>query len=142
VWGLAADITLYPIFKLQKRAIRLIGNLRRRDSTQSTFKKYGILRLPDIYTFSTIIFMFKFKNGLLPPIFEKFYLENANFHRYPTRQANYLRSPKFRTNISKCFIKTSGVRLWNEYSQLLSQTTKIKPLKKELIALLIDKYGT
>ena len=35
-WGLAPDITLYPIFKLQKRAIRLIGNIRRRDSTQTT----------------------------------------------------------------------------------------------------------
>ena len=88
-----------------------------------------------------MIFMFKFKNSLLPTIFDDFYLENANFHRYPTRKANYLRSPKFRTNISKLFIKTSGARLWNEYSQLLSQVTKIKPFKKELITLLIDKYG-
>ena len=34
IWGNATAITLWPIFKLQKIAIRIITNTRKRDSTQ------------------------------------------------------------------------------------------------------------
>ena len=88
IWGNAASSTLWPIFKSQKRAIRIIQNLRGRDSTKKSFKALGILRLPELYIHSVLIFMYKYKNNLLPKIFNNFYLENSSFHSYPTRHAN------------------------------------------------------
>ena len=43
ILGNAADYHLWPIFKLQKRAIRTIHNIRRRDSTKESFQKLKIL---------------------------------------------------------------------------------------------------
>ena len=67
IWGQAAATTLDPIFKIQRRAIRILTNTRRRESTKLLFQKLKILRIPEIYKFSTLIFMYHFKNKLLPP---------------------------------------------------------------------------
>ena len=49
IWGNANKAVLWPIFKIQKQAVRLINNLNRYDSTQSSFKEMNLLRLPDVY---------------------------------------------------------------------------------------------
>ena len=76
IWGNAPNSHLWQIFKLQKRAIWIITNTKYRDSTKEAFYKLKIMRLPEIYKFSALIFVYKFKNGLLPPVFEKIFLEN------------------------------------------------------------------
>jgi hypothetical protein len=48
VWGNAPATVIWPIFKAQKRAIRIIANLRGRDSTKLAFHNLGILRLPEV----------------------------------------------------------------------------------------------
>ena len=73
IWGHAPAASLWPLFRAQKRAIRIISNTKRRESTQPSSKKLRILRLPELYTFAVLIFMFKFKHGSLPAIFNNFY---------------------------------------------------------------------
>jgi hypothetical protein len=72
IWGNAAQCHLQPVFILQKRAIRNIHNIRRRESTKPNFHKLQLLRLPEIYKYSVLIFLYKYKNGLLPPPFANF----------------------------------------------------------------------
>ena len=86
-------------------------NIRGRDSTRAAFKKLKLLRLPDIYKFSALIFVYKHKNGLLPNIFEGFYTENRAVHRYPTRNADQFRVPLTKTKISSSFLKKTGVKI-------------------------------
>ena len=137
IWGSAAEITLDPIFKIQKRAIRIITNTRRRDSTKLIFQELNLLRLPDIYIFSALIFMYQFKNKTLPPPFDNFYYENRAFHHYRTRQATQLRVPLTRTKMASSFIKKTGVSLWNSYSTKISSNLKIGVYKTELTKILI-----
>jgi hypothetical protein len=40
------------------------------------------LRLPDIYIFSVLIYVYKYKNGLLPQPFDAFYTTNNQIHNY------------------------------------------------------------
>ena len=94
IWGNAPATTTFPIFKLQKRALRIVFNLKGRDSTQVACRNSKLLRLPELYTLSVLTFMYKFKNHLLPVIFNNFYQENSSFHRYPTRQSANLRNPR------------------------------------------------
>ena len=58
VWGNCDGVTLWPIFKMQKLEIRLIDNLTYRQSTSPSFKKLKLLKLPDQYSLSTVIFMY------------------------------------------------------------------------------------
>ena len=140
IWGQAPASTLWPIFKLQKRAIRIITNTRQRDSSQGSFRKLRILRLPELHTYAIMIFMFKFKNGQLPSTFNNFYSENQVFHRYPTSGAKNLRTPRVRTKIATSFIKKTGVDLWNASSPKISNCHQIGVFKRELTTLLMENY--
>jgi hypothetical protein len=54
IWGQASDSAVWPLFKLQKREIRIICNIRRRESSLAAFSKLNILRLLDIHKFSIL----------------------------------------------------------------------------------------
>ena len=140
IWGNATDNILMPLFKIQKRAIRIIENIRGRDSTKQAFHKLKLLRLPDIYKFSVLLFVYKFKNGLLPLIFEPFYTENRQIHSYSTRNADQFRIPLTKTRVASCFIKKTGVSIWRDLNNEISHKIKIGIFKREVIARLIDKY--
>lgn len=63
IWG-AANKALRPLEALQKRAVRIIDSLRRREHTNGSFCKYNLIKLHDINIFSCSIFMFRCLNGL------------------------------------------------------------------------------
>jgi hypothetical protein len=85
--------------------------------------------------------MYKFKNKLLPEIFNSFYSENSSFHRYPTRQAKNLRNPRVRSKLASSFLKNTGVSIWNKYSDLLNHEMKLGLFKKHVTKILLADYA-
>jgi hypothetical protein len=140
IWGSAAASSTLPIFRLQKRAIRLIKGLRRRDSTLPTCHKLQILRLPELYKYMILIWMYNYKNNILPPTFKYFYQENSSIHSYPTRQAHQLRLPQTRTNLAQTFIRSKGVQIWNEFADGLDYQITKNAFKTTIRLKLISKY--
>jgi hypothetical protein len=124
-WGNAPDSTLWPIFKFQKIALRIISNTPRRSSTIPFCSKFSILRLPEIYLNSIGIFMYKYKTGLLPDIFRNFFHKNNDFHVHNTRNASKLRAPKNITQHATRFIRTTGVAFWNTIEDSISTNQKL-----------------
>jgi hypothetical protein len=139
-WGKASDTALWPIFKMQKLAIRLVANLPRRTSSKPFCKMYSILRLPEIYTQSAALFIFKFKNSLLPPIFNTFFITNSHIHSYPTRSAHKLRIPLAKSQIANSFVRKTGVDIWNLLPATLTAKMKISSFKHLLKNSLIATY--
>jgi hypothetical protein len=84
IWGNAGNNLLWPIFRAQKRAIRIIENIKYRDSTKEAFHRLNLLRLPELYKFSVLLFVYKYKNGLLPDTFNSFFVTNSQIHQYAT----------------------------------------------------------
>jgi hypothetical protein len=139
-WGNASGIALWPVYKMQKLAIRLIANIPRRCSTKLFCKTNSILRLPDMYTQSAAIFLFKFKNSLLPEIFKNLFITNSHIHSYPTRSANSLRVPLTKSLIASSFIKKTGVGIWNNMPTTITSKLKIGSFKIHLKNSLIATY--
>jgi hypothetical protein len=140
LWGNAPAKTLWPIYKLQKIAIRLVTNTKRGNSTQNHCKKLRILRLPEIYIYSTSIFMYKYHHKMMPPALDNLIIKNNAIHNYNTRGASRLRNPKIRTNLADCFITATGVRIWNNLSHHTDTTQKISTFKQKIITSLISTY--
>jgi hypothetical protein len=65
IWGQESASTLWPLFRLQKRAIQIIYNIKRRDSTLSALKKLRIMRLPELHTFAVLIIKMKYHHPSL-----------------------------------------------------------------------------
>ena len=54
------------MFKLQKRAIRIVANRKYNAHTKPLFKLYRILKLPDVLILQTLKVQNKFRNKELP----------------------------------------------------------------------------
>ena len=140
IWGNAPATTLWPIYKLQKIALRMITNTRRGNSTQNHCKELRILRLPEIYTFSISIFMYKYLHNMMPPSLDNLFQKNQEIHHYNTRGASKLRPPKIKTNWADKFITATGVSIWNQHSINMDPQMKLSTYKKKIISLLISPY--
>ena len=119
----------------------MIGNIRQRDSSKAEFKKHKMLRLPDIYQHSAIIFMFRYENNLLPPIFENLFQQNRDIHHHFTRNQNKLRQPRINSKIAERYITNMGPKLWNELDGNVCKNTSLAVFKRSLLIWLIDKYA-
>ena len=84
------------IFKLQKRALRIITNSKYNAHTEPLFKKMNLLKIKDIFDMQCMKFWHKFVNKKLPNYFHSIFIYNNelydietrnhdNMHLFPTR---------------------------------------------------------
>ena len=91
VWGsMISPPQINSLYKQQKQGLRLIGKLKSRENTDSTFIVMNILKFPDINQLE----MYKlgqqvqFKNLPEPIIMAFNAYGGKKMHRYPTRNKN------------------------------------------------------
>ena len=87
-WG--NSVHSQQVFKIQKRIIRLIANLRVKDSCRCTFKKLGILPLYSQYLYSLLLFVAKNR---------EMFQSNSDVHSVGTRYKNDLHLPPARLKL-------------------------------------------
>ena len=132
VWGTAADIHINSLFKLQKKAIRIIKSAPYRAQTLPLFTEMKLLPLHKIYDYCLLLFMFKFVKGLLPDIFNEMFIRNNNVSVQNTRQSNYLRTPSCRTAMIQKTVRYKGVIGWNSIVKKLDNFCSLHSFKRRL----------
>ena len=98
VWGHAPG----RVFKLQKRAIRLIFKLKYNAHTNRLFKENNILKFSDIYHVSALKFYHKYTHKQLPLYFEGMFSAQRNPHDYNTRHNAPIPQVSKKVYTSKC----------------------------------------
>jgi hypothetical protein len=82
VWGHSPG----RVFKLQKRALRLVFKKKNfNDHTTGLFKDNGLLKFSDIYKSCSLKFYYKYRNNKLPDYFKDMFSPVPNTHDYNTR---------------------------------------------------------
>ena len=74
MYGASSENSLLEIFKIQKRAIRLVSGSHYIAHTDPIFQRLGILKLSDIIDLDRQILVHKFRQGKLPSAFTKAFL--------------------------------------------------------------------
>ena len=98
VWGHANK----RIFKLQKKAVRIIYKERLLSHTDPIFKNLNLLKINDIYRLQLLKLYFKCKQNLLPVYFDSFDLTpNCRVHQHNTRNINKMHEPYVRHAFAK-----------------------------------------
>lgn len=100
LWGGSSHAI--KIFRLQKRAVRLIDNAGWRDHCQPIFKKLGIMPVPCLFMYITLLEIHKNIGS---------FSTNSDFHNYDTRAATQLRQTRFR--LTKSIKNTLNLQLYN-----------------------------
>ena len=63
LWGNTYKSRIYPLYIMQKRAIRICGNSDYRAHTRPIFYHFKTLCLPDLVSFNSMVFMYKVFNN-------------------------------------------------------------------------------
>ena len=74
------------IFKLQKRAVRIMTNCKYNSHTEPLFKELKLLKISDVFKIQFMNFWYKFKNKTLPSFFKSFFKYNHEIHEKNTRK--------------------------------------------------------
>ena len=93
VWGKHAG----RIFRIQKRAVRIICDAKYNAHTDRLFKTLRILKVDDVRNLHELKFYFRYCNGSLPSYFNNGFINlNNAHHSYSTRHRDALMTPRFR----------------------------------------------
>lgn len=116
IWGKNCS----KLFKIQKKAIRIICKSKYNAHTEPLFKICKTLKVQDIYNMFCLKFYYKFKNGMLPQTFDNFLSCNVNIHDHLTRQSNQPHFSKCNTSMALGFLRHYIPTLINESTPLIT----------------------
>jgi len=125
LWGNASKECLNKVFRLQKRALRIISNSHFLCSTKPLFEKYNVLNVFDMYEKEMAIFMYKYKNDLLPRSFNGIFVNHQEIHSYNTRNKDNFRLP-IQKGLKTAFL--NGPKIWNNLSNDINTANNFEPI--------------
>ena len=105
------------IFKLQKRAVRIMSNSKYNSHTEPLFKELKLLKISDIFKIQCMKFWYKFKNKTLPSFFKSFFKYNYEMHDKNTRNRNSLHLFPTRTEGAKNVLRHHVPELLEEFPE-------------------------
>ena len=130
LWGGSTDAI--RVFRLQKKAIRIMLNLGYRESCKRYFPDLQIMTLPSTFIYSSLVEIHKNRAN---------YLMQSDIHSKSTRYAHHLRTPQYRLN--KSVRNTLNLNLYNVLPRFITNLTE-DPFKRTLKRILIENcfYST
>ena len=135
-WGCAHDVYLNSIFKLQKKALKIIKSVPKTYETIKLFNELKLLNIYQLYHYFVAIFMFKYKANLLPSIFHDFF--NINTTVYNTRTQHLLHIPSCSSTQSQQRIRYKGVKVFNFLYERVNRNCSLNAYKHRLKTFLLD----
>ena len=132
IWGSACNSTLEPLFRLQKKAIRLVNNTHYLDHTAPIFKSLEILTLHDVFKLNCLIFIYKCVKKNKFPNFSNRFLRNSDVHHHNTRNNEQFRLPRGRLRIFRDAYFVKGLTLWNALDPVIINSSNINIFKKKI----------
>jgi hypothetical protein len=93
------------LLKLQKKAIRVIFNLKYRSHTDYLFKKHNILKVSDIHSLHLLKFYYKYEQNTLPEYFSNMFQSENAAHSYDTRNRDLLRVNPPTLTLARFYVK-------------------------------------
>uniref|UniRef100_A0A1B6KSA2 Uncharacterized protein n=1 Tax=Graphocephala atropunctata TaxID=36148 RepID=A0A1B6KSA2_9HEMI len=129
LWGACANNQFIRVFKLQKQAIRIIAQLKFRESCKETLKKLQLLMLPCLYILETTLFCMS-----------KCAMTNGrDIHDYETRGRENYRAGRHRTVVYERLPSQAGVHFVNKLPDSIKYAPTPKALKTRLKRFLVSQ---
>ena len=132
------------IFKLQKRALRIMTNSKYNAHTEPLFKELEMLKVSDIFDVQCMKFWYKFVNKSLPEYFGTMFTFNNELYQIETRAQNQLHLFPTRTSSARNVLRHRIPDLLQEYPRAITQKAKthsIESFVKLLKAHTIGSYS-
>ena len=137
VWGNSRSID--KVFKLQKKAIRIVYRQNFRAHTEPLFKRAGILKLKDLYKLKILLFAYDYNKQSIPPSFH--FIFDKPTYNYNIRQTFNLYCKRPRTSFSARAVAHEIVTLWNDCPENLKITPNRSTYKRTILQNFLNSYS-
>jgi hypothetical protein len=128
-WGCACSSYINRIFKIQKRALRIISRSDHRSSTHPLLIRYNALSVKDMYTLELATFMYKHENCILPSVFDDLFTKHSDIHGLNTRNKDHLRLPFVRKVFCEKSIKYAAIKVWNSVDNNIKSSSSVNQFR-------------
>ncbi len=136
IWGGAYHTYIQSLFTTQKKLLRVMFHCNRYDHTNPYFAQHKLLKLPDIITLQTCLFVYStIKNNYSGTEY------HIISHNTATRRLHMLRLPLCRTSHSQQSVLVRGARQWNSLSDHLRLAPSRHCFKYRLKQTLLTTYN-
>ena len=130
--GSACKTRIDALFRMQKKAIRLITMSNYRAETLPLFTRLNLLTIQEIHIYKVALFMFKVYHNSSPEIFCEYYTSKSEIHGYETRNKCNLRVPPYNLDVRKLSKRCKGVYIWNFVRNHVSPKCSLNIFKSTL----------
>ena len=141
IWGSTYPTYIQKLQRLQNKAIRITSNVSRKNSATPLYKKYGVLKLADLFNHEMAKIMYQFSKQSLPShlncLFDPLSTAHERCTTSKTKQNLYI--PKFSTSRCQNSFKYQGSKIWNSVTTDLKQQT-FRKFKINYKNLLLESY--
>jgi len=96
IWTISSSIALVELFRIQKRAIRLIANSEWNAHTAPSLCDLKILTIHQLHLLHVTLFIHEVYDNLLPQYFIDMFEPNCNLYSHNTRQRDDFHVPYHR----------------------------------------------
>ena len=139
IWGQSKhSCQLDAVWKLQKKAVRVITFEKYNAASRPLFRRCFILNVYEIFEFQTLLFMYKSCNNMLPACFSNYFVTNSQIHDHFTRQASALHITKTKTTCRQSSISFQGPYLWNKIPSNIKNSQSLIIFKRVLREFLLS----
>ena len=136
-WGGASQGKLNKLLNIQKKAIRHVSGRSRLSHCDPLFHALQVLKVKDLYRYNCALFMYKYKNNLLPESFNNMFTPFND----PNRTLGY-KIPRSSTSSLKQFPLPSLPRIWNAEPLDIKSAKSSNVFKIKLQSYIIEEYPT
>lgn len=127
-WGTCPQYLFNMVFVLQKRAIRCLFGLKRRDSCRDYFKSHCLLTLPSLFILETVCLIQKlYKTEIVPE------------SMHGTRREYYIPLPIPSTSVIKNSLIYNGKKMFNLLPVFIRLISCGKTFRREVRGLLVAR---
>ena len=138
IWGSAKKTILEPLFKLQKKAVRLVNNSQYLDHSDPIFNSLKMLTVHKVFKLNCLIFIYKCLKKDKFPDFKNRFIKNSYFYSYSMRNNHLYRIPRERLDVCRNSYFVQGLTLWNLLDDTVKSSTNLDIFKKKIKFLLLE----
>ena len=133
IWASTCPTRLKPILRTQKKLIRIIITFANyTEKSVPLFKSLKILKIFELNTYLTAVFMYSYNHDKLPAFFDNFFQTNESIHSYNTRSSSKVHIEFRRTNYGKFSIRFKGAITWNSRPNEIGNISSFNTFKTKL----------
>ena len=129
IWASTYTSHLQPLFRLQKKALRIITHSPPRAHTYSLFNKFKILNIFNIYKYQVSCFVFLHMQELLLSPLSSLFVLNSDCYQYLTRQKDSLHLHTHKYSFS---LRVQGAQSWNNIPLSLRNSLTLSSYRHKL----------